>query len=157
MARNNILSLLIIPAAVIFLAACAGLQGGYEPQARHPAADNLGRKPKICSYCHGAGDRNETYGIFDHTPDFALNHNVPAYQGEDICAMCHRTSFCTDCHGTRIELKPSLKNQDETYRPAQHRGDYLSRHRIDGRVDPTSCFRCHGNPKSAETCARCHG
>jgi hypothetical protein len=24
-----------------------------------------------------------------------------------------------------------------------HTGDYLSRHRIDGRLDPVSCRRCH--------------
>ena len=144
-------------AVVLLMAGCAGLQSGYEPQVRHPAADNLGRQPKNCSYCHGVGDENETYQIYDHTADFGLNHSVPAYQGESICAMCHQTSFCTDCHGAGIELKPSIKNQDKTFRPLQHRGDYLTRHRIDGRVDPTSCFRCHGNPKSAETCARCHG
>lgn len=157
MTKNSILSTLTLLAFVLLMAACAGLQNGYKPQARHPAADNLGRQPKVCSYCHGVGDDHETYGIYDHTADFGMNHRVPAYQGEAICAMCHQTDFCSDCHATRTELKPSIKNQEETFRPMQHRGDYLTRHRIDGRVDPTSCFRCHGNPKSAETCARCHG
>jgi hypothetical protein len=37
-----------------------------------------------------------------------------------------------------------------------HRGDYVTRHRIDGRIDPTACFRCHGSPKRAKLCASCH-
>jgi hypothetical protein len=28
---------------------------------------------------------------------------------------------------------------------------------MDGRINPISCFRCHGNPKSSRTCIRCHG
>jgi hypothetical protein len=71
--------------------------------------------------------------------------------------MCHQQQFCDECHGVRVEEKPSAKNKTSTFRRTPHRGDYLSRHRIDGRVDPTSCFRCHGNPKTAETCAPCHG
>jgi hypothetical protein len=70
--------------------------------------------------------------------------------------MCHQTSFCNDCHATRVELKPSERHKTETYRRMPHRGNYLARHRIDGRVDPTSCFRCHGNPKTARTCSPCH-
>ena len=101
--------------------------------------------------------RNCPIERYVHTADFGKSHRPEATQGEAVCAMCHQTSFCNDCHATRVELKPSLKNQTETYRSMPHRGDYLSRHRIDGRVDPTSCFRCHGNPKSARTCANCHG
>jgi hypothetical protein len=71
--------------------------------------------------------------------------------------MCHQQSFCNDCHATYVELKPSIKNQDATYRRSPHRGDWLSRHRIEGSLDPTSCIRCHRNPKTATTCAPCHG
>jgi hypothetical protein len=85
------------------------------------------------------------------------NHRVPARQRPEICSMCHQQNFCNNCHGVTTELKPSERNQDKTFRRTPHRGDYLSRHRIDGRIDPTSCFRCHGNPKKSKTCVRCHG
>jgi hypothetical protein len=157
MANKRLLFLLTLLAVALLVAACAGFKGGYILPARHLSEADLGEKPKVCTNCHE--QRNE-YIVFEryvHTPFFGANHRAEAYQGEAVCAMCHQTSFCNDCHATRVELKPSIKNQTETYRTLPHRGDYLSRHRIDGRIDPTSCFRCHGNPKAAMTCARCHG
>lgn len=156
MANKSLLSTLTLLAIVLLVAACAGIQG-YTPPASHPSADDLGEVPKNCINCHEANGEYVAYGRFVHTADFGKSHRPEATQGEAICAMCHQTSFCNDCHATRVELKPSLKNQTETYRSSPHRGDYLSRHRIDGRLDPTSCFRCHGNPKSAQTCMSCHG
>jgi len=122
---------------------------------QHP--EELPKGNPICTNCHEASDDKIFYKRYNHTPYFTDNHRFEAYQGEDICAMCHRQSFCNDCHASWVELKPSLKNQSDTYRRTPHRGDYLARHRIDARIDPTSCFRCHGNPKSAERCIRCHG
>jgi hypothetical protein len=71
--------------------------------------------------------------------------------------MCHKQSACDECHGVWVELKPSLKDQTSNYRRMPHRGDYLSRHAIDGRINPASCYRCHGNPETARTCRPCHG
>lgn len=157
MAKKSVLTILILLSICLLAAACASLKTSYETYAKHPSAEDLGEQPKVCTDCHDARGEHVAFERYVHTADWGLNHRAQAYQGEAICAMCHETSFCNDCHATGIELKPSLKNQTETYRPMQHRGDYLSRHPIDGRVDPTSCFRCHGNPKSAETCVRCHG
>jgi len=156
MVNKNFLSILILLAVVLLVAACAGLQSNSTLPAKHPNAAELGTMPKNCINCHERGEEL-AFERYVHTADFGKSHRPEATQGEAICAMCHQTSFCNDCHATRVELKPSLKNQTETYRNAPHRGDYLSRHRIDGRVDPTSCFRCHGNPKSARSCASCHG
>ncbi len=57
----------------------------------------------------------------------------------------------------RVDLAVGSSNQNDPFRRTQHRGDYLSRHRIDGRMDPVSCRRCHGNPKSTVSCKPCHG
>lgn len=157
MVKKSILTTLTLLAAVLLVAACAGLQSSYEPLARHPSAEDLGEQPKVCTDCHEARGENIAYESYVHDTDYGKNHRAQAYQGEAICAMCHQTSFCNDCHATGVELKPSLKNQSDTDRAMPHRGDYLSRHRIDARMDPTPCFRCHGNPKSAEVCVRCHG
>lgn len=142
---------------LLVLGACAAMDSGLGLPARHMTAADLGESPTKCSACHEARGEKLAFGAFDHTATWGQTHRQQAYQQEAVCAMCHQASFCNDCHATRVELKPSLKNQSETYRQMPHRGDYLSRHRIDGRVDPTSCFRCHGNPKSAQTCAPCHG
>ncbi len=156
MVKKNLFSILILLASILLVAACAGLQSNNTLPVKHPTAAELDVVPKNCVECHERGE-DLPYERYVHTVDFGKNHRPEATQGEAVCAMCHQTSFCNDCHATRVELKPSLKNQAETYRSAPHRGDYLSRHRIDGRVDPTSCLRCHGNPKSARSCAKCHG
>jgi hypothetical protein len=157
MAKKSFLSSLTLLAIVVLVTACASLQSKSALPATHPTTAELdGVPPKNCMECHERG-QEIPYQSYVHTADFGTSHRPAATQDEAICAMCHQTSFCNDCHATRVELKPSIKNQTETYRSMPHRGDYLSRHRIDGRVDPTPCFRCHGNPKSARTCANCHG
>lgn len=149
--------ILVLVFLVVGLAACAALDSGRDLPLRHETAANLGQSTENCLACHEARTEKLAFGDFVHTATWLQSHRQRAYQSESVCSMCHQTSFCNDCHASRVELKPSLKNQSETGRQMQHRGDYLSRHRIDGRIDPTSCFRCHGNPKAAQTCAPCHG
>jgi hypothetical protein len=139
----------------ILLGACATLRSNYTVPASHP--EKLEKGNPICSECHESQKGAIPYQRFDHRSGWGESHRQEASQAEKLCAMCHEQSFCNDCHVTRSELKPALKNQTDTYRALPHRGDYLSRHRIDARVDPTSCFRCHGSPKSSKTCAPCHG
>lgn len=158
MTKNSLFPMLPLLAIVLLVVmACTAQQDLSVPLARHPSAAELGEEPKDCLKCHEARGEYIEFGRYVHTADRGRSHRAEALQGAAVCAMCHETSFCYECHATKTELKPSLKNQSETYRGFMHRGDYLSRHRIDGRVDPTSCLRCHGNPKAADTCARCHG
>jgi hypothetical protein len=157
MSKKSTAYILLIASALLALAACASLNGGFGLTGKHLSAEDLGTKPMNCLDCHEAKGDPIPFGRFVHNSYFMENHRQEAYQYEQVCSFCHQTSFCNDCHATRVELKPSIKNQTDTDRRMQHRGDYLSRHRIDGRIDPTSCFRCHGNPKNAQTCAPCHG
>ena len=156
MLKKLVFLVVVAAAPLTFLMACASLKSGFEVPTKHPYEFAKGQRP-TCTECHEARDKNLDYQLFNHNPSFVANHRMVAYSQQRVCAMCHATSFCNDCHAGRVELKPSIKDQTENYRWMPHRGDYLSRHRIDGRLDPTSCFRCHGNPKSAETCAPCHG
>lgn len=142
-------------AAILSLAACSALKGGYAIPDVHP--EELGKGNPVCTECHEADDENLAYADFTHGADWGRAHRLRTTGNEQVCDMCHAQSFCNDCHVTRSELKPSLRNQADTYRQMPHRGDYLSRHRIDARLDPTACFRCHGNPKASKTCAPCHG
>lgn len=155
--RTKLLIILGSAILVLGLAACAALDSGRNFPSKHESVADLGQSTQNCLDCHEARDEKLAFGDFVHTPTWLQSHRQRAYQNEAVCSMCHQTSFCNDCHASGIELKPSLKNQTETYKQTQHRGDYLSRHRIDGRIDPTSCFRCHGNPKAAQTCTPCHG
>jgi hypothetical protein len=148
--------LIVLLVVLLFVAACATLESGIVLPSQHPSAADLGAQPKNCIECH-EGAEPVPFARFVHTAYWADNHRQAAYQSAQVCGICHQQSYCNDCHATRVELKPSIKDQTDTYRRMPHRGDWLSRHRIEGRVDPTSCFRCHGNPKTTQTCAPCHG
>ena len=156
MNKGLILIFLSAGLTVALLAACASTPA-YRLPAKHPPIYELGDRREFCTKCHGYKKTPVDFERYNHTPLFTESHRLVAYQDQRICALCHEQSFCNDSHVTHTELKPSLKNQTENYRRMQHRGEYLSRHRIDGRLDPTSCFRCHGSPRTAETCRPCHG
>jgi len=146
------LSIILLSLITVSLVACAAT---YQLPAQHP--EELEAGLPVCTDCHDSSDDNVSFGRFTHTISWGKYHRLAANQNEQVCSMCHQQSFCNDCHGVRVELKPSTKSPDDVLRNMPHRGDFLSRHRIEGRMNPTSCFRCHGNPKTAQTCAPCHG
>ena len=149
-------TLLPLSLLVVLLVACTTPKGGFLVPSQHPPEAELGARRPVCTDCH---ERRGTLAFeeFDHTPFFTSGHRGVASRQAAVCSMCHQPSFCNDCHATAVELKPTERRPTETFRAAPHRGDYLTRHKIEGRIDPTSCFRCHGNPKTARTCVPCHG
>ena len=104
----------------------------------------------LCSECHQDGR-----AALDHTPDYARRHRLYASQQARTCELCHVQSFCSDCHANKEELKPSDKYKDAPARTMPHRGDYLTQHKIDGKLNPASCFPCHGRQNN-ERCKACH-
>lgn len=103
-----------------------------------------------CGQCH-----TDRWANLNHkAPDFLFKHGVLA-GSRAACATCHQESFCADCHAHKDDLKPSDKYKESPERALPHRGDYLSRHRIDGMIDPSSCLKCHGRQNN-EGCKRCH-
>lgn len=142
----------------LVMTACVALRAEWTPPLQHPADAGLGKRPPICTDCHEARNENFNWQRFNHDTFFGDNHRQQAYQGSRVCSMCHQQNFCNDCHAsTSVELTPSVKDPSATYRRSPHRGDWITRHRIEGSLDPTSCIRCHRNPKTATTCAPCHG
>jgi hypothetical protein len=114
---------------------------------QHPVA--LTSAP-MCSDCH-----TDARAAFNHTSDYLTQHKFYAKQQSQICATCHKESFCSDCHAHKEELKPSDKYKDSVERSLPHRGDYLNQHKIDGRINPASCMKCHGRSNN-ERCRLCH-
>lgn len=103
-----------------------------------------------CSECH-----TDSYGKLNHQNDFYARHKYFAAQNRQVCAACHQENFCNDCHTRREEIKPSDKYKDSPERALPHRGDYLFQHRIDGKINPASCVKCHGRTNN-ERCVTCH-
>lgn len=104
-----------------------------------------------CSECH-----SDTWAAFNHkAAGFFDKHRFYAQEKGMACATCHEESFCSDCHAHKEEIKPSDKFTNSPERNLPHRGDYLSQHKIDGRVNPASCAKCHGRQNN-ERCITCH-
>ncbi|MGC1453646.1 MAG: cytochrome C [Nitrospirota bacterium] len=137
-----LISLSITFAVVLY--ACAGTASLAK---KHPT--EIAQAP-ICSDCH-----NDWRTSMNHTSDYITRHKFYAAQQKQVCDLCHKESFCADCHANKEELKPSDKYKDSPERALPHRGDYLTQHKIDGRINPASCFPCHGRQNNAR-CKVCH-
>lgn len=145
MKTTTLLFAAIIAAASMY--ACSGAQTKYHPV-------EVAATP-TCTECHT--EKAAFFGQFNHTADFRSGrHSLTASQQADkVCAACHKASFCSDCHTRKDELKPGDKFMEAPGRMLPHRGDYLTQHRIDGRIDPAPCFKCHGHQNNAR-CKQCH-
>jgi hypothetical protein len=107
-------------------------------------------KMPLCSNCH-----TDWRAALSHTADFSTRHKFYASQRKQTCSLCHKESFCADCHAHKEEIKPSDKYKDSPQINMPHRGDYLTQHKIDGKLNPGSCFPCHGRQNN-ERCKVCH-
>ncbi len=140
--------------ALVLAAGCATLAPEPSVPARH--AEKLPPGPADCTECHedAAAGTLKPYATFRHTAIFLQEHGRRASQDQSLCSACHSASFCQECHAGRGGLMPSIGSGDRPDRSLPHRGDYLIQHRIDGRLDPASCARCHGttNRRSCEVC-----
>ncbi len=134
----------LLPALAALLFACAHTQSLAN---RHPM--EITGFP-ICSQCH-----TDWRAALDHTQDYGVRHKFYAQQNSQACTLCHSKAFCSDCHAHKEELKPSEKYTESPERFFPHRGDYLNQHKIDGRINPASCFPCHGRQNN-ERCKACH-
>jgi len=135
--------LLLLLVLALVLVACATTQS---IALKHPATEGM----PICSDCH-----HDWRSSLNHTADFDTRHRFWASTNSQSCNVCHNEAFCSDCHAHKEELKPSDKYKDSPNLALPHRGDYLNQHKIDGRINPASCFPCHGRQNN-ERCKVCH-
>jgi len=142
-------------ALLALLFGCSAVSQTPSVPPKHPEDLPPGRVD--CLECHKDMSTGalKPYATFRHSRVFINSHGTYARQGQNLCSSCHKPEFCQTCHAGREELKPNVKMGDRPDRMAPHRGDYLITHRIDGRIDPGSCFRCHGNKNDAR-CKQCH-
>jgi len=105
----------------------------------------------VCSNCH-----EDDRGSLDHKKGWIERHKFFASQKKQVCGVCHEDSFCSGCHENKSSgLLPSDKIKDKPENFAPHRGDYLTQHMIDGRINPAPCMKCHGRQNNA-ICRTCH-
>ena len=140
---------------IALLVGCSAVSQTPSVPPKHP--EDLPQGRVDCLECHEkvSSGALKPYATFRHSRIFIDSHGTYARQGQNLCASCHKPAFCQTCHAGKEEMKPNTKLGDRPDRRAPHRGDYLIAHRIDGRLDPGSCIRCHGN-KNDSRCRQCH-
>jgi len=151
----SIATTVLAVAGFLLLAACAQMKTLPSLPTSHP--EELSSGPVSCAECHEDAQQGtlRPYAAFNHTRAFIENHRFYAQSDDRLCAGCHKRSFCADCHTNEVEMKPSIKNGNRPDRFMPHRGDYLTIHKIEGKLDPGSCYRCHGRANN-ERCVACH-
>jgi hypothetical protein len=149
------LTLLVLAGLFFALAACAQLKALPNLPASHPEA--LATGPVSCSECHEDQQKGslKAYAAFNHSRAFIANHRFYAAGDDILCTTCHKVSFCADCHTNQTEYKPATKRANRPDLTLPHRGDFLTLHKIEGKLDPASCYRCHGRANN-ERCVACH-
>jgi len=155
MTRRVPFSAVIGAVLIALFVGCSAVSQTPSVPPKHPEELPAGRVD--CLECHQDVSTGalKPYATFRHSGVFINAHGTYARQGQNLCSSCHAPAFCQTCHARKEEMKPNVKMGNRPDRMAPHRGDYLVTHRIDGRIDPGSCFRCHGNKSDAQ-CRQCH-
>ncbi len=155
MMRRKAFAIVAGPIALAMLMGCSMVSQTESVPLKHP--EELAAVRADCRECHDDVSTGalKPYATFRHSIVFIRQHAMYAQQGQNLCAACHAPSFCQTCHVRNEGMKPSTKMGDRPDRVLQHRGDYIVLHQVDGRLDPGSCFRCHGNKNDAK-CRACH-
>ncbi len=155
MARRTLQIVMILAFSLLAVSGCKPISQSESVPPKHPEELDLVRPD--CTECHEDVSTGalKPYESFRHTGTFVKNHKQYARQGQGLCTACHKPSFCQDCHVRKEGLKPNVKKSDRPERMLPHRGDYIIQHRLDGRVNPGKCFKCHGNKNNAK-CKACH-
>ncbi len=87
-----------------------------------------------------------------HDLSFLRRHGEAATRQSAVCAQCHSQTDCADCHDQGQPLGTAARRPDAVDRGVIHRGDFLSRHGMEARLEPTRCVTCH----TTSSCEGCH-
>jgi hypothetical protein len=154
--RSLKLALLAVTGVLAIAASCARMKTIPGLPASHPEALAVGQQVS-CAECHEDQQKGtmKAFDAFSHTKSFVKSHRFYAASDDRLCSTCHKGSFCNDCHTNKVEMKPSTMYGNRPDREMQHRGNFMTMHKIEGKLDPASCYRCHGRTNN-ERCVACH-
>lgn len=156
MTFKRLLPLLALAGIIGIAASCARMKTIPGLPASHPETLAVGQQVS-CAECHDDQQKGTMKALdsFSHTKSFVKNHRFYAASDDRLCSTCHKTSFCADCHTNQVEMKPSIKYGNRPDMEMPHRGNFMTLHKIEGKLDPASCYRCHGRANN-ERCVACH-
>ena len=108
-----------------------------------------------CSQCHRPGSLGgkTSNDIFDHGGDWLRRHGSAARGSDTVCAHCHKVDTCAECHSrSNAPIRPAQLSLDRPGAAQHHRGDWLTRHPMEAKLDGNACLACH----QQSSCTQCH-
>jgi hypothetical protein len=151
-----LLPVLAMVGLILIIAACAQTKAMPGLPSSHPEELAIGKQVH-CTECHEDQQKGtmRPFAAFNHSVPFVKNHRYYAASDDRLCSTCHKASFCNDCHSNKVEMKPSTRYGYRPDREMPHRGNFMTLHKIEGKLDPAKCYRCHGRANN-ERCITCH-
>lgn len=125
------------------MATCLGC---HEHRAQFDAGQCLG--------CHALGDLRalRPVSFLPHDTAWMRRHGDRAREDGAACALCHAQTQCDGCHDATRRLGPAQLAPEKLDRSFVHRFDFRTRHALEARAQPGSCFTCHARTE----CDACH-
>lgn len=103
-----------------------------------------------CLDCHKAGFADEQ-GAFSngmnnvHRGDFHVSHPIAARTDQQLCASCHETAFCSDCHDQFDDVDLAIMSHRRGFS-----GITIGAGTPHGLFVASQCQNCHKDPNIAE-------
>lgn len=107
-----------------------------------------------CLGCHTLSDlrKLQPVSFMAHDVGWMRRHPVDARSSGATCTLCHAQTQCDSCHDATKRLGPAQVAPEQIDRNFVHRFDFVSRHALESRSQPGSCFTCHARTE----CDACH-
>lgn len=108
---------------------------------------------RTCNACHRdlVDEGTLPASHLTHDGDWLHEHGARAGTAAEVCASCHKQTFCADCHGVTAPVVPARLHVEDPFRASVHRAGFRARHAIEARAEPGMCATCHA-PTVCETC-----
>ncbi len=151
MRRKRLIHISMLAAFLaVTLLSCAGDTGSVKRSSAPKRHEEIEPGKPLCTECH-----DDDRAVYNHNSAFFDKHGRLAGTFSPLCEGCHKPKFCSDCHGNKEDIVPSRKLGNRPDLESPHRGDYFTKHKIEGRLDKSTCFKCHGR-RNNKRCKRCH-
>lgn len=132
--------------------------------ARASAATCLGcHDAATCVACHGRNTRltvairrpERVERLLIHRGDYRTRHPIEAHAEPALCAKCHATVFCRDCHERERVAFPGTPDTPAIHPPGFSDPAAPAFHGPAARRDILSCAACH-DQGAESNCVPCH-
>jgi hypothetical protein len=109
-----------------------------------------------CTPCHEPEGLRRTLPVtfLKHDAAFLRRHGDVMAQSQQalLCQSCHTQAQCQQCHDVTQDLTVEARRPERIESGQVHRGNFVVRHAIEARSQPSRCISCH----TVETCDSCH-